>query len=125
MTLSNAIEKLTYGGKKIASKLAALIEKYEYVGLRTQDIPFSLGTMTHVSKVWDNGCETDDELDGISVTSVDSEACAMHSDDKESNIWLGYYYGDYLAIIAGNEAEAGEDDGEIIISDAEVIEILK
>lgn len=34
------------------------------------------------------------------------------------------YYGDRAAIVAGNSYEYGEDDGEIIIADPVVIEII-
>lgn len=36
----------------------------------------------------------------------------------------GYYYGDYVAVIAGNSWDYGEDSGEIVIHDPIVIEIL-
>ena len=36
----------------------------------------------------------------------------------------GYYYGDYVAVIAGNAWDYGEDAGEIVIHDPIVIEIL-
>lgn len=36
----------------------------------------------------------------------------------------GYYYGDHVAVIAGNSWDYGEDAGEIVIHDPIVIEIL-
>lgn len=35
------------------------------------------------------------------------------------------YFGEYITLIAGDYAEGGNDMGEIIISDAEVIAIIK
>ena len=97
--------------------------EYEAVAVRTQEEEFKLGTIGHLSKIWDNGEETEIELNGISATDIESEAVKMHS--EEHDLRSGYYYGDHLAIIVGNNYTMGEDDGEVIITDAEVIEILK
>jgi hypothetical protein len=98
-------------------------QDYEIVAIRTQEIPFELGETSHLSKVWVDGTETDECLDGISGTHIDSRSVRMHS--SEHNAWSGYYYGDYTAIICGNEYTIGEDDGEVVIMDAVVVKILK
>ena len=36
------------------------------VGVRVQDVPFSPGTMSHCSHIWDNGDDTGEELPGVS-----------------------------------------------------------
>ena len=84
---------------------------YEVVGVRVQEVPFELGEMNHVSKVWIDGEETDEELDGVCVTDVNS-------------LGVNEYYGEHVAIVAGNKFSYGEDLGEIIIKDAQVIAIL-
>lgn len=86
---------------------------YEVVAVRVQDVPFELGAIDHVSHVWIDGEETDEELSGICGTSSDLLTGAPE------------YCGEHIAIIAGNEYEYGEDFGEVIIRDAQVIEILK
>ena len=88
---------------------------YEFVGVRVQEVPFELGAIDHKSHVWIDGEETDEELDGICTCKVDRLKCKSYE---------GYYVGDHAAIICGNEGEYGEDDGEIIIRDAEVVKIL-
>jgi hypothetical protein len=98
-------------------------EDYEVVGIRTQEIPFELGAISHLSKVWYDGEETDDFLEGICCTSINSHSVKMHSSEHDS--WSGYYYGDYAAIVCGNEYTMGEDDGEVVIMDAVVVKILK
>lgn len=107
--------------KAIASKYET---EYEYVGIRTQEEPFELGHMTHRSHIWEDGEDTGEMLDGVSCTSVKSKAVAMHCDGKRNNPG-GYYYGDHVAIICGNTATLGEDEGELIIEGAVVVEIIK
>lgn len=85
---------------------------YERVGIRVQEVPFELGEMTHCSHVWDDGEDTGVELSGV---------CVLDSGRAEL---FDRYFGDHIAIIAGNEYEYGEDDGEIILKDAVVIDIL-
>ena len=42
---------------------------------------------------------------------------------KDAELAKGYF-GDHIAIIGGNNMEYGEDLGEIIIKNAEVMEVL-
>ena len=84
---------------------------YDYIGVRVQEVPFELGSIDHNSHVWDDGDDTGVELDGI---------CACTLDRLGSN----NYFGDHVAIICGNDVEYGEDDGEIIIRDAEVVKVI-
>lgn len=96
--------------KKVAEEMG-LSWDYEFVGVRVQDQDFELGTIEHLSHVWDNGDDTGVELDGICVCSLD-------------RLGVNNYFGDHVAIICGNEAEYGEDDGELIIRDAEVVKVI-
>ena len=96
--------------KKVAEEMD-LSWDYEFVGVRVQDQDFELGTIEHLSHVWDNGDDTGVELDGICVCSLD-------------RLGVNNYFGDHVAIICGNEAEYGEDDGELIIRDAEVVKVI-
>ena len=96
-------------------------DRYQYVGVRTQEEPFELGEIDHVSSVWDDGDETDEKLNGVSTTNIHSSALRMHTDCDPR---YGFYFGDHKAIIAGDFAEYGEDPGEIIISDPVVVEII-
>ena len=96
--------------KKIAEEMD-LSWDYEFVGVRVQEQEFELGTIEHLSHVWDNGDDTGVELDGICVCSLDS-------------LGANNYFGNHVAIICGNEAEYGEDDGELIIRDAEVVKVI-
>lgn len=86
---------------------------YEVIGIRFQSETFELGAINHLSHVWVDGEDTGDELDGICVQKIDT----IGKYDNE-------YFGDHIAIIAGNEYSYGEDAGEVIINDAIVVEIL-
>lgn len=96
--------------KKVAEEMG-LSWDYEFVGVRVQEQDFELGTIEHLSHVWDNGDDTGVELDGICVCSLD-------------RLGVNNYFGDHVAIICGNDAEYGEDDGELIIRDAEVVKVI-
>ena len=96
--------------KKVAEEMD-LSWDYEFVGVRVQEQEFELDTIEHLSHVWDNGDDTGVELDGICVCSLD-------------RLGVNNYFGDHVAIICGNEAEYGEDDGELIIRDAEVVKVI-
>ena len=98
-TIKNTVEKMD------------LSWDYEFVGVRVQEQEFELGAIEHLSHVWDNGDDTGVELDGI---------CACQLD----RLGVNNYFGDHAAIICGNEGEFGEDDGEVIIRDAEVVFII-
>ena len=98
--------------QRLAEVAEELFFNYEVVAIRVQEVPFELGAIDHVSSVWVDGEETDEELDGI---------CAIRAKDVDKS---DTYFGDHVAIIAGNRYTYGEDIGEVIIEDAEVVEIL-
>lgn len=84
---------------------------YDYVGVRVQEQEFELGEIDHISHVWDDGDDTGEERNGICVCKLDS-------------LGINEYFGDHVAIICGNSAEYGQDVGELIISDAEVVAVI-
>lgn len=89
---------------------------YGFVGIRAQEEPFELGAIDHLSHIWVDGDDTEEELDGICATNV-----AQFERYFGAN---GEYFGDHLAIIVGNNATYGEDIGELIIKDAIVAAII-
>lgn len=101
--------------RRVEDIASSALYEYEAVGVRVQDVPFALGPMAHRSHVWYNGDDTGEELPGVSAMRWDSINEAQRN---------GYYYGDHVAVIAGNSWDYGEDAGEIVIHDPIVIEIL-
>lgn len=103
-------EQMRNEAKEIAKRF---MYDYEKIAIRVQDVPFSLGPMDHCSHVWVDGEETEYTLDGV---------CAQ--DISTIDRYHNGYYGEYVAIVAGNEYTYGEDSGEVIINDAVVIAVL-
>lgn len=96
------------------------IPDYPYIAVRSQDVPFTAGeTIDHLSSIWIDGDETDDTLDGVSATKIDR----MYLYDGD-HFQYGYYYGDYVAILGSDNAEYGEDDGELIMIDPVVLAVI-
>lgn len=101
----------------VAEKILQVVEEYPgNTGVRIQTRPFAIGPVDHVSHRWIDGEETDEELSGISVLST--------GDIDTLTRQARSYHGKHVAIIGGGLSEYGEDIGEIILKDAEVICIL-
>lgn len=91
---------------------------YARFGIRIQEQPFELGSIGHNSKVWVDGEETEEELDGV---------CAIDLNAPEAFESLNGngYFGSHVALIASDCYEYGTDAGEVILQDAEVLYIIK
>lgn len=107
MTKNEAIEK-------IMERIEEIKDEYDfgYIGVRVQEDAFVLGETLNNSFVWIDGEMTDEELDGT---------CAIRIDDAK--LAKGYH-GDHVAVIGGDHVEYGQDLGEIIIRNAEVLEVI-
>lgn len=95
--------------------------EYDYIGLRIDDnVNYGIGDIANVSRVWDNNELTDETLDGTCCIGI------SYPEDVERALDLAKIYcGDRWYLIAGDNAEYGEDDGEIIIEDAIVVTVVK
>jgi hypothetical protein len=118
------------------SKLVQSLGKYDYVAIRTlaKDEHCKLGKMCRKSYDWDFGedCSTyftkKRKLNGTSGINVSIDEYDL--DDWEDADLIAelyktvYNYGDgQKVLIAGNDAETGDDDAEIIIKGAVIIHI--
>jgi hypothetical protein len=94
--------------------------------VRTQEAPFELGSIDHESCVWDNGEETDETVGGLSATmAADETGIQMHTNlDLGKASRYGSYFGGHTALIAGKIVGYGEDAGEVILEDAQVLHIV-
>ena len=100
--------------ENIISRIEEIEDTYDYtyIGIRVSDSEFTEGEILDNSFVWIDGEMTDEELNGT---------CAiMLKDAKLANS----YFGDHVAIIGSDSMEYGQDLGEIILSDAEVLEVI-
>ena len=107
MTKAEAIEN-------IINRIEEIEDDYDYgyIGIRVSENEFTEGEILDNSFVWVDGKMTAEELDGT---------CAiMLKDAKLANA----YFGDHVAIIGSDSMEYGQDLGEIILRDAEVLEVI-
>lgn len=88
-----------------------LREKYEFIGIRTQEVPFALGPCAHRSNRWDDGTDTGEPLRGLCATKIQ-----YYASDSRALVEYGYLT-PHIAIVCGNDAMGGEDPGEIVIED--------
>lgn len=100
--------------KNIMNRIDEIKEnaKYEYIGIRVQENEFAEGEILDNFFVWVDGEMTSEELDGT---------CAVKLEDAEL---IKGYFGDHIAIIGSDSMEYGQDLGEIILRDAEVLEVI-
>lgn len=107
MAKSEAIEN-------IISRIEEIEDTYDYtyIGIRVSDSEFTEGEILDNSFVWIDGEMTDEELDGT---------CAIMLKDARL---ASSYFGDHVAIIGSDSMEYGQDLGEIILRDAEVLEVI-
>lgn len=106
-------------------KILSVIESYdgsaEAFGLRSDDREMQVGEIFPASRAWEDGEATEDLLDGTSVTGFRYAEDAAKALDLQLSI---YNYGQPLYLVAGNVNSYGEDAGEYILEDAEVLAIL-
>jgi hypothetical protein len=91
--------------------------EYDYIGFRVvNNEVYRVGDIAKRSRVWVDGEPTDELLSGASAISR----------DKLSYTCDGYegYLGDTILILGSNNAEGGNDPGEIVMIDAVVLDII-
>lgn len=94
----------------------AMEDEYAYIGIRVQEEAYGLtvgDTVYHYSKVWVDGEETDEELDGVCAMSINL-----------LDIVEGFYFGKCVLVLGSNYAGYGVDPGEIVMRDAKVLAII-
>ena len=86
----------------------ALEDRFAFLGVRVQEETYGLSVsdkIVHSSRVWVDGDETDEELDGVCATNYSNGVYLTQNE----------YFGRYVLLLGDNKAEYGEDDGEIIM----------
>jgi hypothetical protein len=91
-------------------------------GLRVlpHDDAADVGDTLAPSFVWIDGEQTDEQLNGTSSVGCDADTVARALAIIERN----GYSGSRIALIVGDRAESGEDEGERVIRDAQVLAII-
>lgn len=112
-----------YDLKKISEEINLEdFEKYSFLGLRVvnEDCDgFDLlpGSDCPTCYVWDDGEWTDEELDGTCCIST------KYLQGRES-FWPGGYSGRRVWLVGGNYATDGADDGELIVFEAQLLQVF-
>lgn len=125
-----------------AQKFMELKENYRYIGFRglAEDESYTVGDTLRKSFNWDyeNDITTygDDEEQQLSGTCTLGmpEFVEFYGDEDEYEEFAELYeallertknaYGGNIVLVAGSGMEHGEDEGEMIIEDAVVVEVL-
>ena len=117
-----------------ANQIKAIIStsNFEYYGIRSDDgVEYKVGDSCYASHQWwqddpeDDALEYDEEMhcwDGGELPGTCALKVSEESDVQKILDFSSYCYGGkHITLIAGNYAEYGNDDGEIIIRDAIVL----
>lgn len=99
---------------------------FAFIGIRRQEPEFELGPVLHDSMVWVDNEMTDESLNGICALDVDvlERHCNLETSIRAALEQCEIYDGEHVAIIGSDSAEWGEDSGERVMQDAEVVAIL-
>jgi len=108
----------------LIAAISAAVERddHDYYGLRIEHgRRFATGDELPDSRVWVDGEETDETLDGVATLRLPHDP----DDDEIAKVLseIGSYYGDALVLVGGTFGGYGEDVGEAIIRDAICLEI--
>lgn len=116
---------------EIIEMIENLAWDYAYVGIRVQDgVEFSLGAMEHKSHQFDSrdlfgdqDIDDAEELDGVSAYKINDHTDAMQDAGRIITDCINNY--DHCALLVSDSADYGDDDGEIVMHDAQVAVIIK
>jgi hypothetical protein len=93
---------------------------YYYYGLRRTTALTEDGEYLEVSQRWDDGEPTGEYLDGTCAINL-AEREGGPLDVPRALRLLSAYRGDFVLLIGGWKSSPGEDPGEAVIKDAQVL----
>jgi len=91
--------------------------EYAYIGIRVQEEAYGAKVgeaVDHCSKVWIDGDETDEELDGVCAMNASQLGCVGCE-----------YFGNVVLVLGADRVDYGEDAGEIIMQDATILAVIE
>lgn len=104
---------------------------FEHYAVRTQEVPFAIGPIDHLSHTLDDGNDTGEELPGLCATHLATwngfderaeHALKMHFGYGTVN--CGGYPGSHVALIGCNDCRWGDDEDEIVMEDPVVLKVF-
>lgn len=123
--------------KVLATIKNAYLDGYRDFGIRAVHEPVVVGQSLEPSYGWDieNDCQSDEPLNGTCAVGIDT--CWLHTyDDIDDDNAVAEsieqafhrakeYYGVQIALIASKDGcEYGNDPDEVILPDADVLEVI-
>lgn len=96
--------------------MAEFEDEYECVGIRVQEDSYGQrvgDVMDHNSRVWIDGDETEEELDGVCAIKSNMTGVACE------------YFGNTVLVLGSNCYTYGEDAGEVIMQEPTVLAIIE
>jgi len=104
------------GSNAYEDAIKEALQNYDHVGLRTVEKPIK-GPLKN-SSVWNDGKPSNKKLNGVSATDVNDKTSRIeHGLTKES----GSYHGPYTYVLGSDRADHGEDRGEKIMHNPEIL----
>jgi len=112
--------------QKVWNLVRGLLENGARVGVRVvgDDDPIQVGKAPRQSRVWMDNEPTDRTLSGTSVIDLESRVVDRKGLRKavQPYMWIG----DRLAVLAGDNADPGNDEGEIVLkNNVEVLAVFR
>jgi hypothetical protein len=92
------------------------LQNYDHVGLRTVEKPIK-GSLKN-SSVWNDGKPSNKKLNGVSATDVNDKTSRREHGLTDKS---GSYIGQYTYVLGSDRADHGEDRGEKIMHNPEVL----
>jgi hypothetical protein len=134
--LESPVDNVSVAAQQIADSMASELENDPFANFALRVIPGEVATQISVgdrlpqSYVWIDGNQTKKRLRGTSGIKLFAnqkfalEAISLLGANGKSGR-NGYYFGDQVVLIKGEITNSGEDFGEVILKDAEVVEVWK
>lgn len=116
-----------------------MADNYNMFGIRYDDREFKIGDELPKSNRWEDGTDTEEQLDGTCAIMVSDESNFLEYLDGMEEADCGEldrynwaleqnYNGKHIYLVAINTGwgwEYGEDEGEVVMNGAEVVRIIK
>ena len=115
--------------KSVANKIKSTVEEDSSgldFGLRLlpdRKKPYKKGDVLGISYKWIEGKRTRESVGGTSVIKLD--AYGVYTEQALERLQRGGYGGDNVALVRGRAIRGGEDEGESIFRNAEIVDVFK
>lgn len=110
------------------------MKNYEFYGIRIDyEHYYEVGDIHDPSHQWwqddpEDGCEFNEEesaWDGGVLNGTSAFACTLENIDEAVQYAKAHFVGHAIYLVGGNISELGNDKNEIIIQDAEILQVIE